>query len=227
MGTPVAYWIAVTAGALASAGLCVACRRQPGRWVRYAGRAIAVVLILDAIAFASAGLTAGRSVHTSLPLALCDVATVVAAIACWSPQRQLAVELTYFWGLAGTLQAVLTPDLSARFPEVEFFEFVVGHLGIVMAALFLVVGLGVRPRRGSVQRVFAITAAYTAFVGLFDWVSDSNYMYLAAVPEHVSLLSFLGPWPWYIVNATAVAIVLLLILDAPFRRARSGPEFVA
>ena len=47
---------------------------------------------------------------------------------------RVAVELTYFWGLAGTLQAIVTPDLSAGFPQLEFFMFVVGHLGIVIAA---------------------------------------------------------------------------------------------
>jgi len=30
----------------------------------------------------------------------------------------------------------------------------------------------------------------------------------------------LGPWPWYILSAAAVAFVLLLILDAPFHRRR-------
>jgi Integral membrane protein (intg_mem_TP0381) len=141
------------------------------------------------------------SVQASLPLSLCDVALIVAAIACWWPQWNLAVELTYFWELAGTLQAVVTPDLSAGFPQLEFFMFVVGHLGIVVAALFLVVGLRLRPRPGSVTRVFAITAAYTAFVGWFDWVTGSNYMFLAAVPRNGSLLSVLGPWPWYILSA--------------------------
>jgi uncharacterized membrane protein YwaF len=47
-------------------------------------------------------------------------------------------------------------------------------------------------------------------------------MYLAAVPTHGSLLSVLGPWPWYILSAAAVALVLLLILDAPFHRRRTG-----
>jgi len=170
-------------------------------------------------------LADGRwSVQASLPLALCDVALIVAAIACWSPRWYLPVELTYFWGLAGTLQAVVTPDLSSGFPQLEFFEFVVGHLGIVIAALFLVVGLRLRPRRGSVRRVFTITAAYTAFVGWFDWLTGSNYMFLASVPRHGSLLSVLGPWPWYILSATGVALVLLLVLDLPFHRRR---RFVA
>jgi hypothetical integral membrane protein (TIGR02206 family) len=221
VSTPVAYWIAVAVGTVVCVSLCTACQRRPGTWVRWAGRAISVLLVADAVLFVTVPLIDGRwSVQASLPLALCDVALIVAAFACWWPRWSLAVELTYFWGLAGTLQAVVTPDLSAGFPQLEFFMFVVGHLGIVIAALFLVVGLRLWPRRGSVLRVLAITAAYTAFVGWFNWLTGSNYMYLAAVPRHGSLLSVLGPWPWYIVNAAGVAILLLLILDAPFHRHR-------
>jgi len=159
-------------------------------------------------------------VQTSLPLALCDVALVVAAVACWYPRWSLGVELTYFWGLAATLQAVLTPDLHVGFPSVEFVQFVVGHLGIVIAALYLVVGLRIAPRPGAAVRVFLITVAYAAAIGLFNWLTGSNYMYLAAPPENPSLLSLLGPWPWYILSAAGVAIVLFAVLDAPFRGAR-------
>lgn len=227
MSTSAAYWIAVALGTVICVCLCAACRRRPGPWVGGAGRAISLVLVADAVAFVGVPLADGRgSVQTSLTLALCDVALIVAAVACWSPGRLLAVELTYFWGLAGTLQAVATPDLSAGFPRLEFFEFVVGHLGIVIAALFLVVGLRLRPRPGSVMRVFAITAAYTAFVGGFDWLTDSNYMFLAATPRRGTLLSVLGPWPWYVLSAAGVAIILLLILDAPFHRRRPGHHVV-
>ena len=225
VSTPAAYWIAVGIGAVICVSLCIAPRRWPGRWVRWAGRAISIVLVADAAVFVSVPLAEGVgrwSVQTSLPLALCDLALLVAAVACWWPQWLLAVELTYFWGLAGTLQAVVTPDLSAGFPQLEFFEFVVGHLAVVIAALYLVVGLRLRPRPGSVMRVFAITAAYAAFVGCFDWLTGSNYMYLAAVPRHGSLLSVLGPWPWYILSATGVTLVLLLILDAPFHRGNAS-----
>jgi hypothetical integral membrane protein (TIGR02206 family) len=208
----------VALGTLACIVLCVACRRWPGSWTQRAGRIIALLLAADAVTFVISPVVTGRwSVQTSLPLALCDVALIVAAVACWFPQWALAVELTWFWGLAGTLQGVLTPDLTATFPELEFFEFVVGHVGIVVAAFYLVVGLQREPRRGWVGRVFAITVAWTALVGVFDWLTGSNYMFLAAVPEHTSLLSFLGPWPWYILSAAGVALVMLLVLDAPFR----------
>jgi hypothetical integral membrane protein (TIGR02206 family) len=202
--------------------LCAAARRSSGRWRAIAAKAIGVILAADAVVFATVPLTNGTwTARDSLPLALCDVALVVAAAACWWPQQPLLIELTWFWGLAGTLQAVATPDLSVGFPHLEFFEYVVGHLGIVIAALYLVVGLGFRPRAGSVRRVFAITIAYTAFVGLIDWATGADYMFLASRPVHWSLLSVLGPWPWYILSAAGVALVLLIVLDAPFRAGRN------
>ncbi|MGZ6804622.1 MAG: TMEM164 family acyltransferase, partial [Nocardioidaceae bacterium] len=117
MSSPLAYWTGVALGALVCVELCVACRRWPGGWTHRAGRIIALLLAADAVTFVISPVVTGRwSVQTSLPLALCDVALIVAAVACWFPQWALAVELTWFWGLTGTLQAVLTPDLTATFP---------------------------------------------------------------------------------------------------------------
>jgi hypothetical integral membrane protein (TIGR02206 family) len=147
------------------------------------------------------------------------MAALVAAAACWW-RLPVLVELTYFWGLAGTLQAVITPDLNAGFPHLVFFQYMVGHLGIVLAAVFLVVGLGIAPRPGAVLRVFAITLGYTGFVGLIDGLTGANYMFLRSPPGEWTLLRVLGPWPWYIASAAAVALVLLVALDAPFWRRR-------
>lgn len=216
-----AYWIAVTSGAVVCGGLTIVARHHPGRWTTAAGRSLALLLAADAVTFVAVPFADHDwSVRESLPLALCDVALVVAACACWLPTRTLLVELTYFWGLAGTLQAVVTPDLTAGFPHLEFFEYVIGHVGIVTAAVFLVVGLGCRPRRWAVVRIWSITAAYTAAVGIFDAATGSDYMFLAARPASWSLLSVLGPWPWYLVSAAGIAVVLLTVLDAPFWRQR-------
>jgi hypothetical integral membrane protein (TIGR02206 family) len=218
----VSYWLAVAIGALVCAVLCTAARRRPGWWTVAAARGLSVVLLGTAVAFVAEPIVnATWTARSSLPLDLCDVAVLVAAVACWQPRYRLAVELTYFWGLAGTLQAVVTPDLSARFPSFEFVEFVVGHLAIVIAALYLVIGLRRYPAPGAVWRVFAITLGYTAAVGVVDWLVGSNYMFLRSLPAHASLLSVLGPWPWYVISAAGVALVLLLVLDEPFRHLRA------
>jgi hypothetical integral membrane protein (TIGR02206 family) len=204
--------------------LCVAVRRRPGAWVVWANRVLAMVLFGVTVSwFVSTTIGQPWSAATSLPLALCDIATLVAAAALLS-RRPVLVELTYFWGLAGSLQSLLTPDLRIGFPSQEFFDYVLAHAGIVTAALFLVLGQRLSPRRGAVARVLMITAAYTAGVGLADALTGGDYMYLRSVPSSWTLLSVLGPWPWYILGAAGVAVVLVTALDAPFWATRRAGQ---
>ena len=147
---------------------------------------------------------------------MCDAAIFVSAFALWTRQ-QLLVEVTYFWGLAGTIQAVITPDLPHHFPSFPFIQYYVAHGGVVTAALFLVVGLGQWPRARAVIWVIGLTFAYAAFVGFLDAVTGADYLYLRAKPASATLLDVMGPWPWYIGSAGLVGIALFLILDAPFR----------
>jgi hypothetical integral membrane protein (TIGR02206 family) len=212
-----AYWIAVSIGAVVCCGLTLVARLHPGDWTLIASRVLAVVLATDSVTSVVRPIADGTfTVQASLPLSLCDVAIVIAAFACWMPWRPLLVELTYFWGLAGSLQAVLTPDLTQQFPDLQFFVYVAGHVGIVTAAIYLVVGMQCRPRRRSVPRIWLITAAFAAAVGAVDAATGANYMFLRAKPPTASLLSVLGPWPWYIASAAALALLLLVVLDAPF-----------
>lgn len=225
--TPTAYGVTVAVGLVAGVVLVVGARRKPGTWPVWVAWILGTVLAADAVSFVVALVVAGTfSPKTSLPLALCDMAALVAAAACWT-RRVVLVELTYFWGLAGTLQAVITPDLNSGFPHLVFFQYMVGHIGIVLAAVFLVVGLRIAPRPGAVLRVFAITLGYTAFVGLVDGLTGANYMFLRSPPGEWTILRLLGPWPWYIGSAAGVALVLLLVLDAPFWRRRRGADVAA
>jgi hypothetical integral membrane protein (TIGR02206 family) len=215
-----AYLLSIGIAVAVAGGLCLSARRRPGRWTVWAGRALGVLLVVGMLVWQIDQVVRHTwTLEADLPLNLCDTALLVAAIACWS-QRILLVELTYFWGLAGTLQAVITPNLYSHFPHLGFLAYVVEHLGILVAALFLIVGMGIRPRPGAARNVFAITAAFTAAVGSIDAATGSNYMFLRARPSEWSLLSVLGPWPWYIFSAAGLAIVFLIVLDAPFWRGR-------
>lgn len=214
--SPFAYGVTVAVAAVVCAGSCFAARRWPGEWTRWVARFVGLVLVADLVSYVAVQTADGTwYAKTSLPLPLCDVGVLVAAVACWW-SYPLFVELTYFWGIAGTLQAVAFPDLSSSFPHLVWFQYTAGHLGIVFAALFLVVGMRLRPRPGAIVRVFVITLAYTAFVGVVDWLSGADYMFLRRPPSEWTLLKVLGPWPWYIASAAGVAIVLITLLDLPF-----------
>jgi len=214
---------ALAAIALCSTGAVLAARTRPGAWIK----ALAVVLVVDEVSwliFLLAGGQPGSRLAQSLPLQLCDVGVFVAAFALWF-RRQWLVELTYFWGLTGTLQALLTPDLPQHFPTYPYFQYNIAHGGVVAAALLLVFGLDLYPRRSALLKVAAITIVYAALVGTVDALTDANYMYLRSKPPAPTLLDVMGPWPWYIGAAGLVALVLFLALDALARiAARSRPR---
>ncbi len=217
-----AWTVVVIAGA--TAALVVAARVRPGSWSLVAARALAVLLVGTEVAwwiYLVATHANRAELLYALPFQLCDAAILVSAAALWF-RRQILVEVTYFWGLAGTIQAVITPDLPQHFPNFLFIQYYVAHGGVVAAALLLVAGLGLWPRRGAVIRVAGLTIAYAAFVGLLDAVTGANYMYLRAKPASSTLLDVLGPWPWYIGWAALIGAALVLILDAPFAISRKG-----
>ena len=200
--------------------LCVAARRAPGRWIDAVAVIIALTIVVAELSWQPYVVAKGTwSAATSLPVQLCDVAGFVAAAALlW---RQLVlVEVAYFWGLGGTLQAVLTPDLKDHFPSFPYLQFYVTHDLVILAALFLVFGLALQPRPGAVRRIFVLTVAFAIVVGLIDLATGGNYMYLRQVPVSGSLLDLMGPWPWYIAAGAVLTLVVLAILDAPFRLSR-------
>jgi hypothetical integral membrane protein (TIGR02206 family) len=208
--------VALLVIAVATVVLVVAGRRAPGPWLRV----LSVVLVVDEVSwwvYIAAGGVPGSVLAQSLPLQLCDVAIFVAAAALWT-RRPLLVEVTYFWGLAGTIQALLTPDLPQHFPSYPYLQYYIAHGGVVASALILVFGLRIHPRPRAVVKAAGLTLAYAAFAGLVDAVTGADYMYLRSKPPSATPLDLLGPWPWYIGGATLIAVALFAILDAPFRR---------
>ena len=196
--------------------LVVAARRRPGAWLKV----LALVLVVDEVSWwvflaAGGGETGQRA--QPLPLQVCDVAIFIAAGALWT-RRPLLVETAYFWGLAGTIQALLTPDLPQHFPTYPYLQYYIAHGGVVAVALVLVVGLRLRPRPWAVVKVAGLTVVYAAFVGLVDAVTGADYMFLRSKPHSPTLLDALGPWPVYILAAALVGVVLFAVLNTPFWR---------
>jgi hypothetical integral membrane protein (TIGR02206 family) len=110
------------------------------------GKGLAAAILLFTVPLQLVYLTpAYLSLERSLPLALCDLAWMVAVYALWT-RRRWAVALTYYWGLSLTSQAVITPDLSADFPDPAFVLFWSLHLLVVWAAVYLTWGLRSPPR---------------------------------------------------------------------------------
>jgi hypothetical integral membrane protein (TIGR02206 family) len=158
-----------------------------------------------------------------LPLELCDACLVLVIVALFTLNR-LAFDLAYYLALAGAGMALVTPNLWEPFPSFGTVQFFIAHGVIVAGPLYLVWSGLARPRRGSVLRAMVGVNVFAAFAGAFDAIFKTNYMYLRSKPPNASLLDFLGPWPWYLVWAEGVALVLFTVLYLPFRRPAPDPE---
>jgi hypothetical integral membrane protein (TIGR02206 family) len=209
-----------------TAGLTIGARVRPGRWLTVLSRILAILIVVAEPSYWVTQISNGTwAARYDLPLQLSNASELVAAAALWWP-KPILVELTYFWGLGGVLQALATPDFTQHFPDPAFFRFYVTHGGVLAAAVLLVFGRRIYPRPGAPLRIFLITIGFTVIVGVADILTGGNYMYLRVKPAAGTLLNFMGPWPWYIASGALLAVVLLTVLYAPFwlmrRRAESA-----
>ena len=208
----------VTLGVIAVciAALVTVVRLRPGNWNVAACRALAVLIVVNECGWwVWLGIQQTWSAGYALPLQLCDVVAFVAAAALWF-RRQILVEVTYFWGLAGTANGLISPDVPVHFPHYLFLQYFIAHGTIVAAALLLVVGLRIAPRQGAVLRVFVLALALMVVDAGANLVTGGNYMYLRHPPGVPTLLDLMGPWPWYIVASMIVAVAIFAALNLPF-----------
>jgi hypothetical integral membrane protein (TIGR02206 family) len=201
----------------AAFGLAVLVRSRPGTGPLVRGVLFAGISLLLAFELGIGAREGWLTWEALLPLHLCDAALVLALVSLVRPRRS-AVEVLYFWALAGSGLAMLTPDLPWGFPRWEFVVFFGLHGLVLVAAVVLVFGLGLRPRRGAPGRAFLATFALAVVAGAADVLLGTNFMFLRGKPPTPTLLDLMGPWPQYIAVGAAVAFALFHVLALPFRR---------
>jgi hypothetical integral membrane protein (TIGR02206 family) len=158
-----------------------------------------------------------------LPLELCDFSLWLVIIALLT-LKPAAFDVAYYLALAGASMSLLTPNLaesSSAFLSVHFF---LDHGLIVAGVLYLLWSGQARPQPGSVGRAMLALNIFAGIDGTFDFIFKTDYMFLRAKPQTVSLLTFLGPWPWYIVAAEGVAFTMFFLLYLPFHRTEANPQ---
>jgi hypothetical integral membrane protein (TIGR02206 family) len=212
--------IVILATVIASGAALALVQKRFLREDRWLSAGLGIFLLADGAAWYLYLAAIGQQIFPwQLPLELCDVSFYLVAFALLTGNES-AFDVAYYWALAGSTMALLTPNLWEHFPSVSTVQFFIAHGLVVSATLYLVWSGLMRPRRRSVLRAMIAVNLLALFDGVFDAVFKTDYMYLRAKPEKVSLLSFLGPWPWYVLAAEPVALALFLLLYWPFWRRR-------
>ncbi|WOV89013.1 TIGR02206 family membrane protein [Sporosarcina oncorhynchi] len=157
------------------------------------------------------------SLDHSLPLELCSLSLVVTILLLWTGNRHL-VDFVIFAGIAGALQAIVTPDLDMNFPHFRFFHFFYTHTGIVMTGLYFIWVKGYSPTFIGAIRTFITLNAILPIIILVNLLFDGNYMFLRRKPQNGSLLDYMGPYPWYILWLEFTALMMFFIIWLVFRK---------
>jgi len=177
---------------------------------------LAALLVLQEISLNVWRLSTGTwSVAESLPLHLCGIAVFVSAITLVTKSYKL-YEIDYFWGLAGAVQPLLTPDSTYGFPHYRFFQVFVSHGAIVTACIYMTLVVGYRPTLKSLWKAFLLTNAYMLIIAPFNLLVGGNYLFICRPPDTPSLIDYMGPWPWYILSLEVVGLVFFFVFYAPF-----------
>lgn len=151
-----------------------------------------------------------------LPLELCDASLWLTAVALLTLEEH-TVDLAYYWGIAGSGMAILTPYLRAPLNTFQSFQYFTGHALLIIGVLYLLWTRQVRPRPRSWWFALWSLNLYGVGVAIVDWLAGPNFMYLRQKPLSASLFDLLGPWPWYIVGADVVALLVFWLMQQPFR----------
>lgn len=202
---------------LGSVGLIVFRRRFGERARRTWRYGMAALLIANEVAghlwYWAVGVWA---IDFALPFHMCSLFVWLTALMLITRSYRL-FEFAYFLGIGGATQALLTPNLGPfGFPHFRFFQAFFMHAPIVLGSVFMAAVEGYRPTGKSLLRVAVGTNLYMLLVMGVNKLLHSNYMFIAEKPSTPSLIDYLAPWPWYILELEAIGAVICLLLYLPY-----------
>lgn len=105
---------------------------------KFIRQTVGIMLILSRISLDIWYLTTGTwSIQHALPIELCSIASLAAGVMLLTKNHFL-FETFYFIGIAGAIQAMLTPDLHYGFPQFRYLQFFMDHFLLILAPLLMI-----------------------------------------------------------------------------------------
>jgi hypothetical integral membrane protein (TIGR02206 family) len=203
--------------------------RDPGDTAKNRVRLlIASIMLVNEVAWHAWNLGTGAwSVRENLPLHLCGISIWSTIYMLFSRDYRL-YPIIFFVGLGGAAQAIITPSAGEYgLPHFRAFQTLISHGMLVIAIVFLAAIEGRRPTWLSLWKTMLMLNVYLVAVTAINYALGSNYMFTLQKPHTASLFDVMGPWPWYLLWAEVLAVILFAVLYLPFalsdRRLRPQP----
>ena len=134
--------------------------------------------------------------------------------------------LMYFFGIAGAIQAIITPDAVYAFPHFRFLNTFFSHSLLVTGGFWAVFVEGYRPTRRDLWISLGLVNAYAPAMVFVNGALGSSYLYMGQKPETASLLDVFPEWPYYFPILEVLLFVIMLGMYPPFRKSEREMEAV-
>ena len=156
------------------------------------------------------------NVQEHIPLHACSLLVWLSGFMLIKKNKYV-YEFAYFMGIAGALQALMTPDIGIYgFPHYRFFQTFISHGLLVTGPIYMTIVEGFRPTWKSLLRVMVIMNIYMLIVLGINSIIGSNYLFVSRKPPGPSLLDALPEWPIYLLYIEGIGLVMFLLLYLPF-----------
>ncbi len=162
-------------------------------------------------------------IKTDLPLYLCSFIALLIPIFTFYRSYWI-YEIVLFWIIAGTLQGVITPDISTGFPSFDYLRYWIVHLGLLIIVFYATFVFGMRPLFKSVFKSIFALQIYVVMVVAVNYLLNANYFYLNEKPQSASMLDYFGEWPYYIIITQLILLPYFIIIYLPFYVAKRNKK---
>ncbi|MCX6331054.1 MAG: TIGR02206 family membrane protein [Bacteroidetes bacterium] len=156
------------------------------------------------------------NVKQNLPAHLCSISYFM-CIALLLNYKQWLAECVYYWGLAGGIHSLLTPEFTLGMDGYNFYAYFIDHAGMLLVIAYMILHLDFRPRPKSWIWIFGYTQIVAVGVGLVNYAVGANYMFLSAKPE-VNNPLVIGEWPYYLIVLELVGLLHFWLFYLPFAK---------
>ncbi|MDR2972542.1 MAG: TIGR02206 family membrane protein [Bacteroidales bacterium] len=153
----------------------------------------------------------------SLPLHVCDILAVIAALAMIKPNRKTSA-LLYFCALALAGQAIITPIGNQNPLIFRFWLFWLLHAGIISASIYDLVVRKYMPVFKDFLFVVACAFIYVAIILPINIIFGWNYGYIGnQIPDTTTIIDALGVWPQRLIWMFAIIFTIQFIMYLPWK----------
>ena len=152
-----------------------------------------------------------------IPIHMCNLSTFFIGIFLLTEKR-LFFEVSFFWGIGGGLNALLTPDIPNNFPDPQFILFFIGHGFLMIAIAYASISLKNRPTLKSVKNGIYFSLMSLPVIYIINELlgPEVNYWYLASKPEGDSIFNLLPDPPMLIPALIIIGVMLFFAIYSPY-----------